>query len=288
MPQQRTSPPNMRKSPAEIRHLKVAQGPVTPEPAPEEPPISEVSDADDDNPFVPEIISGVPTDAPLIEKPDKTRDPTELKSGPPSIDEWQDFLGRIVVRLVLEGYLALMLRDIEMTEDERASIAMSKQDLKEIAAPLATVAAKNKWTRKHGREILAFADSYEAGARLVIWAHRVERIRRRHRKGTPEVQPRPSRNPLLSRSPRIRHEHQQQETQLAEEAVAQQAQQAPVFIPPVQPIQMPAPKVTLSEEAGQLVNPRMVTPNGSGNGTTIRKPSPPNLQRFGLNNPGTG
>jgi hypothetical protein len=117
-----------------------------------------------------------------VEKPDKVAagDPGKAKSTPPSVGEWQDFIGRIVLRTVLDAYVTWMLKDVELTEREEAYIHLSKDDLKEIAAPFASFANKQPYLRKHGRTIIAAADSWEAIVTLMIWMRRVNKIARRH------------------------------------------------------------------------------------------------------------
>lgn len=118
-------------------------------------------------------------DPPLFapEKPTKT----EPKSGPPTLGEWQSFFGRIVVRGLTQAYIAMMLRDVELSPREETSIMLEPDDLKEIAAPFAEFANKNKTMRKHGRQIISFADSWEALLALGIWMRRVNKISRKHR-----------------------------------------------------------------------------------------------------------
>jgi hypothetical protein len=97
----------------------------------------------------------------------------------------------VVLRAVTQGYLQLVLfREIdesELTPRERELIELTKEDLRDIAAPMATVAAKNKLTRKHGRTIIAAAESYESVVDLFIWMRRVNKIAKKHRKNDPTV-----------------------------------------------------------------------------------------------------
>jgi len=110
--------------------------------------------------------------------------PRSTTTKPPSADEWQEFLGCTVLRLLTEGYLWLFLfRDIDesmLTPRELDSIKLTKDELREIAAPVAVVASKNKLARKHGRTIMASAESYESLIDLVIWMRRVRKISRRY------------------------------------------------------------------------------------------------------------
>lgn len=119
----------------------------------------------------------------VVEKPERKVKP-QAKNGPPTLDEWQDFIGRFVLRGITEGYLNLALSDFydELTPRELESIRLTKEDLKEMSAPLASLAHKNKFLRNKGRGIIASADSGEAVIALLIWMRRVKRISTKHRK----------------------------------------------------------------------------------------------------------
>jgi hypothetical protein len=108
-------------------------------------------------------------------------DKDKSKSAPPTVDEWQDFIGRIVLRTALDGYMTLMLRDCDLTAQEEKYLELTKQDYKEMSAPFAGFANKNKTLRKHGRAIVSAADSWEAIVALSIWLRRVNKVARRHR-----------------------------------------------------------------------------------------------------------
>lgn len=120
--------------------------------------------------------------ATLVEKPDKLSDPGEAKKGPPKLDEWQDFFGRVVIRALVNGYLAFQLGDLfdELSPMEIQQITLSKEDMREMAAPFATVANNSSFARKHGRSIIALADSYESILNLLFWMRRVNKISRKH------------------------------------------------------------------------------------------------------------
>lgn len=92
--------------------------------------------------------------------------------------------------MITQAYLYLVLfRDIdesELTSRERELIELSKEELIDIAAPIATVVSKNRLARKHGRGIIAMADSYESIVDVFIWMRRVNRIARKHRRSNSE------------------------------------------------------------------------------------------------------
>lgn len=125
---------------------------------------------------------------PLIDAPDKPG--PDAKDKPPTIDEWQNFIGRVVLKLLTQGYLALMLGDIEqdLTPHEREMIRLSKEDLLEMAAPFASFANKNKTMKKHGRQIIAATESYEALIVMFLWMRRVQRIANRHKRARAQQQ----------------------------------------------------------------------------------------------------
>jgi hypothetical protein len=138
-----------------------------------------VEESEDEPAFSSEPLSA----APLVEKPERLSEP-EAKSGPPSLSEWQDFFGRFVIKLLVDGYLYLVLGDLldELTPSEAKQIQLSKEDMQELAAPLASLSNKSRFMKKHGRGIIAAADSYESIFTLLMWMRRVNRIAKRHRK----------------------------------------------------------------------------------------------------------
>jgi hypothetical protein len=98
--------------------------------------------------------------------------------------------------MITEGYLQVVLfkyvDESELTEREQALIRLTKEDLRDMAAPMASFANKNKYARKHGRTIIAAAESYESVVDLMIWMRRVNKIAKAHRPGT-ENQQQPAR-----------------------------------------------------------------------------------------------
>lgn len=124
-----------------------------------------------------------PTKRRIVEPPEKSVRKETPRTGPPSVDEWQDFIGRIVLRTVTDAFLSLALRDIgdELTPRERASIELTKEDLKEMSAPLASLAQKSSFAKKRGRALIAASDSFEAVFALLIWMRRVNKISRKYR-----------------------------------------------------------------------------------------------------------
>lgn len=122
----------------------------------------------------------------MVESPQKLSK-TEPLTGVPSVDEWQDFIGRIVLRTVTDAFLSFALRDIEddLSDREREMIRLTRDDLREMSAPIASMAHKSKFGRKRGRQMIAAADSAEAVIALFIWMRRVNKISSKHRKARP-------------------------------------------------------------------------------------------------------
>jgi hypothetical protein len=128
----------------------------------------------------------------LTEKPDKVSTP-EAKTGPPTVNDWQDFFGRIIIRGIVNAYVAFQLSDFldELTPSEAKAIFLSKEDMTEMAAPLASLSAKSSFMKKHGRFIISTADSYESVVTMFFWMRRVNKIATRHRKAHGIVKPQP-------------------------------------------------------------------------------------------------
>lgn len=105
------------------------------------------------------------------------------KAGPPTLSEWQDFIGRIVLRTLTEFYLDSALRGIRdlLTDREMEEIRLTKDELKELAAPFASLVHKSKFAHKRGRQIVEASNSIEALFALLIWTRRVNRITKKYR-----------------------------------------------------------------------------------------------------------
>lgn len=194
-PEQVESPP---LEVVELTDLEIVIAPPEPEPEPEAPArkraasrqrrtrsaradsegaVGESPDADDSAFDASTVEPVTPRATPKL-KPE----PKGPKAGPPSMDEWQDFFGRIVLRTLTDGYVHLILRDIELSDRELESIKLSREELNDMAAPFSSLANKSKLMRRHGRNIIAATDSYEAIICMAMWARRVNRIAKRHAK----------------------------------------------------------------------------------------------------------
>jgi hypothetical protein len=110
--------------------------------------------------------------------------PTTPVAGPPSLSDWQDFFSRIIIRFLCEWYVDYAFRGVDdsiVTDADLAKITLSKEDREIIARPFSEYANKNPWARKHGREIVALADSIESLVILGTWVSRVNRVSRKYK-----------------------------------------------------------------------------------------------------------
>lgn len=119
-----------------------------------------------------------------LNDPERKPPGSELKTTPPDKDDWLDFFSRIVLRVGLESYVDFAFRGIDesiVSDRDLERVTPTKELRDQIAAPFAVYATKNKWMRKHGREIVSLADSLEAVIQLGIWMRRVNRIASHYR-----------------------------------------------------------------------------------------------------------
>jgi hypothetical protein len=115
------------------------------------------------------------------DKGKRDRDP---KSGPPRLDEWQDFISRLILKTLTDAYVDMLFRDIddrELTEREVSKLYLRDEERDRIAKPVSELLNKVEFTRKHGRAIIAAAGSGESVWTLAMWFMRVNRIANRHR-----------------------------------------------------------------------------------------------------------
>lgn len=118
------------------------------------------------------------------EPPDKADKP---KAGPPKLDDWQDFFSRIIIRSATDWYVNYAFRGIdedELSEREIQRIALNREERDRIARPFSELANKTPFMRKHGRSIIALADSWDSIIALGTWYSRVSRIARKHQRRT--------------------------------------------------------------------------------------------------------
>lgn len=107
------------------------------------------------------------------------------KTGIPGIDEWMEFFSNILIKVATDYYIDLAFNGIDedlLTDREVQRIKMQTEERDRIARPFAELAYKSKWTRKHGRSIIAAAGSVDAVVQLGMWYSRVNRIARKYRR----------------------------------------------------------------------------------------------------------
>lgn len=107
------------------------------------------------------------------------------KTGIPSIDEWMDFFSRVLIKVATDYYIELAFRGIDeemLTDREIARVKMANEERDRIARPFAELAYKTKFTRKHGRSIIAAAGSIDALVQIGMWYSRVGRIARKYQR----------------------------------------------------------------------------------------------------------
>lgn len=107
------------------------------------------------------------------------------KSGVPNIDEWMGFFSRVVIRMSTDFYIDYAFRGIDedmLSDREVERIKLSESERDRIARPFAEYSYKSKFMRKHGRMIIASADSIDAVLQLGMWFSRVNRIAGKYRR----------------------------------------------------------------------------------------------------------
>ena len=132
------------------------------------------------------IIEDEPDPAPRrkalnVELPDE-RDP---KAGPPNLGEWNRFFSKFVIRLAEDFFISVAFRGIDeddVSATDLAKLHLTDQEKTAIATPLSELANRNKFMRKHGRQIVAVAGSMDAFIIFGMWVSRVNRIARKYRR----------------------------------------------------------------------------------------------------------
>jgi hypothetical protein len=138
-----------------------------------------------------DIVDGVIIDEPKRSRlktgytePAERKNDDKAKSAPPNLDEWMDFVSRVLIRAATDFYIDAAFRDIDeewLSEREVERIKLSETERDRIARPLAELANKAKFTRKHGRSIIALSGSVDSVIQLGMWFSRVNRIAAKYR-----------------------------------------------------------------------------------------------------------
>lgn len=121
---------------------------------------------------------------------DNTSGARDAKSGPPSLDEWANFFGKIVLRVACQWYVSYAFRGIDedtISERDIERLIMTDDERKLIATPLAELSHKSKFMRKHGRMIVASGDAFNAMVVLGAYMSRVNRIAAKYKPRNPTV-----------------------------------------------------------------------------------------------------
>lgn len=109
---------------------------------------------------------------------------TDPKAGPPSLDEWQKFFSRVVLKVFINWYLDFAFRGIPedaLNERELERLVMTEDERNAVAVPFAELSHKSKLMRKYGRTIVASGGAFEAMVTLGAWMRRVNKIAAAHR-----------------------------------------------------------------------------------------------------------
>lgn len=129
-------------------------------------------------------------DSRLRQRPQAPPPPREAKATIPSIDEWQDFFARIVLRVACDWYINWAFRGVDedsITDRELDRLQMTDEERSRISVPLAEISHKSKIMRRHGRAIVASGGLFDALVALGTWTSRVNRVARRHKPLTGKV-----------------------------------------------------------------------------------------------------
>lgn len=110
--------------------------------------------------------------------------PRDATSKPPSLDEWQNFFGKIVLRVACDWYLNYAFRGIDeemLTDREIERLALTDDERRLIVTPIAELSSKSKLMRKHGRTIVSSGEAFQSLIVLGAWFSRVNRIAAKYR-----------------------------------------------------------------------------------------------------------
>jgi hypothetical protein len=152
------------------------------------------------------------------------------KKTAPDVDEWLDFFSRVVIRFATEWYVDYVFRGVSedaLSDVDAAKLALDPDDRDIIARPYAEFAYKNPFMKKHGRQIVAFSDSFESTVILGRFYMRVNRIARKYR---PQER-KPQRPNVRLRPERTEHEHRGQSPESAESTAGPVPDGYPIYNP---------------------------------------------------------
>jgi hypothetical protein len=148
----------------------------------------------DDTGEVPEAVSNTLATHVKTSGKQSTADNDEPKSGPPTLDEWERFFAKFVLRVLCDYYIDFAFRNVDenaLSARDIERIKLTDEEKKRITVPFSELANKSKFMRKHGRIIVASGESLDSALTLGIWFNRVNKIAAKHRPVTAKVkQPR--------------------------------------------------------------------------------------------------
>jgi hypothetical protein len=101
----------------------------------------------------------------------------------PDFSEWQDFIGDFALKWLCRGYIAFIFRGYDRWEllsaVDNEALEPDTEQLRDMAKPLAHLAAKSKFSGKYGRLALDSKDAIVATIQFGMWMNRVNRIARK-------------------------------------------------------------------------------------------------------------
>lgn len=121
--------------------------------------------------------------------------PRDATSKPPSLDEWVGFFGKVVLRTTCHWYLSYAFKEVDenvLSDREIDRLALTDDERKLIATPLAELAHKSKFMRKYGRTIVSGGDTFNAMVVMGAWVSRVNRIASKYKPRNPRVRVNPN------------------------------------------------------------------------------------------------
>ncbi len=109
--------------------------------------------------------------------------PPTFKPEIPDFDEWETFIGGLLIRWLARAYVAVALSGLDrnlLTPDEKEDLELDDDALSAVAKPFAHLASKSKFNKKYGRTIMESRDAIEASVILFMWAGRIGRIKTKY------------------------------------------------------------------------------------------------------------
>lgn len=220
---------SQRREPADISSVTVDNidsGPLTPD---------DMAWMGNDSEPVDAIIVDDPDDAEKAKSRLKTgyqppaSEEVVLSSGPPKLGEWMDFFSRVLIGTATDFAIEMAFRGVDedlLSDREVDTIKLDREERDRIARPLAEFAYKNKYTRKHGREIIALSGSIDAILQLGIWYTRMTRIAMKYKRMQTGQPQRPSRRGRNRPQPQSQ-QHEQRVVVVTPEAVSKNERTGP-------------------------------------------------------------